>query len=146
MSGHDQIRAFIDGFEEMIKFMDFSFERAFQQKDKEFMLGYRDHIKLVQDEIEKLKAESNESRYQMLKQKKIEALESKLALIRKQALFLGDMSEMHNRAIKEKKLKADLAEGDKSFFQNQLLKHRDLQKRVKAQLHSATSEYDELYT
>ena len=67
MSGHDQIRAFIDGFEEMIKFMDFSFERAFQQKDKEFMLGYRDHIKLVQDEIEKLKAESNESRYQMLK-------------------------------------------------------------------------------
>ena len=55
------------------------------------------------------------------------------------------MSEMHNRAIKEKKLKADLAEGDKSFFQNQLLKHRDLQKRVKAQLHSATSEYDELY-
>ncbi len=47
MSGHEQIRAYIEGFDEMIKFMDFSFERAFQQKDKEFMLAYRDHIKMI---------------------------------------------------------------------------------------------------
>lgn len=33
MSGMDQIRAMTSDFEEMIKFMDFSFETAFQQKD-----------------------------------------------------------------------------------------------------------------
>ena len=60
MSGHDQIQAYIEGFDEMIKFMDFSFERAFQQKDKEFMIAYREHIKEIQTEIDKLKAETND--------------------------------------------------------------------------------------
>ena len=44
----------------MIKFMDFSFERAFSQKDKEFMIAYREHIKEIQKEIDKLKNESND--------------------------------------------------------------------------------------
>jgi len=39
-----------------------------------------------------------------LKKKKIETLENKLGQIRKQALFLGDMSEMHQKAIKERRL------------------------------------------
>ena len=28
----------------MIEFMDFKFEAAFQQKDKEFMIAYREHV------------------------------------------------------------------------------------------------------
>ena len=55
----------------MIKFMDFSFERAFQQKDKEFMIAYRSHIKEIQKEIDQLKADSNDQRYMELKKKKI---------------------------------------------------------------------------
>lgn len=75
--------------------MDFSFERAFQQKDKEFMIAYREHIKAIQIEIDQLKADSNDQRFMMLKNQKIKTLETKLSQIRKQALFLGDMSEMH---------------------------------------------------
>ena len=51
-----------------------------------------------------MKADSNDQRYLELKNKKIETLETKLGQIRKQALFLGDMSEMHQKAIKERKL------------------------------------------
>ena len=51
----------------MIQFMDFSFERAFQQKDKEFMIAYRAHIKEIQKEIDQLKADSNDQRYMELK-------------------------------------------------------------------------------
>lgn len=47
MSGVEAIKAYIEGFDEMIKFMDFSFERAFSQKDKEFMIAYREHIKEI---------------------------------------------------------------------------------------------------
>ena len=35
-----------------------------------------------------------------IKMKKIETLETKLNQIRKQALFLGDMSELHRKDIK----------------------------------------------
>ena len=59
------------------------------------MIAYRAHIKEIQKEIDQLKADSNDQRYLELKNKKIETLETKLGQIRKQALFLGDMSEMH---------------------------------------------------
>jgi predicted RNase H-like nuclease (RuvC/YqgF family) len=59
------------------------------------MIAYREHIKQIQAEIDKLKNESNDQRYMELKKQKIETLESKLSQIRKQALFLGDMSELH---------------------------------------------------
>jgi hypothetical protein len=40
-----------------------------------------------------------------------------LGQIRKQALFLGDMSEMHQKAIKERKLQVDEEEREKVFLQ-----------------------------
>ena len=55
----------------MIEFMDFSFETAFQQKDNEFMIAYREHIKFIQDEIDKLKKESNNEKYLEKKKEKI---------------------------------------------------------------------------
>ena len=106
-AGMSKVKHFIAGFEEMIQFMDFSFERAFQQKDNEFMIAYRDHIKEIQLELDQLKRDSNDDKYIEKKREKIESLEGKLSQIRKQALFLGDMSEMHCKAIKEKKLLVD---------------------------------------
>ena len=47
---------------------------------------------------------------------KIETLETKLGQIRKQALFLGDMSELHRKEIKSKKLEVDEKERDKVFL------------------------------
>ena len=46
-TAQEKIEEQIEGFDDMIKFMDFSFERAFQQKDKEFMIAYRAHIKEI---------------------------------------------------------------------------------------------------
>ena len=71
MKGKDKIEALVRDFEEMIQFMDFSFETAFQQKDNEFMVAYRDHIKSIQIEIDKIKGESNDAKYTEKKKEKI---------------------------------------------------------------------------
>lgn len=76
---------------------------------------------------------------------KIRQLEDKLSQIRLQAQFLGDMSEMHKVAIKEKKLEVHEEEREKVFLQRQVIKARNDSKRVKENLQRATHEYDELY-
>ena len=43
------------------------------------MVAYREHIKMIQDEIDKLKGESNERTYMDKKKEKIQTLESKLS-------------------------------------------------------------------
>lgn len=63
--------------------MDFSFEKVFQKKDKEFMIAYREHIQTIQTEIDSMKASTNDSNYMKLKNEKIESLENKLQQIRK---------------------------------------------------------------
>ena len=131
MSGRESIKEITKGFDEMIEFMDFSFERAFQQKDNEFMLAYRDHIKIIQKEIDQLKSQSNDQKYMMKKKEKIESLEGKLGQIRKQALFLGDMSEMHQKTIKERKLKVDEQDREKAFLQEQIIKARNNSTKIK---------------
>jgi hypothetical protein len=47
------------------------------------MLGYRDHIKAVQKELDDIKNKTSEGQYKSLRDKKIKSLESKLSLIRK---------------------------------------------------------------
>lgn len=42
------------------------------------MLAYREHIKLIQEEINRLKLESEDQRYMEIKKEKIETLEGKL--------------------------------------------------------------------
>ncbi len=63
--------------------MDFSFEKVFQKKDKEFMIAYREHIQTIQTEIDSMKASTNDSNYMKLKNEKVESLENKLQQIRK---------------------------------------------------------------
>jgi hypothetical protein len=77
----------------MVAFLDFSFDKALSEKDKAFMVAYREHIRQVQKEINKLKSESNESKYLALKMIKIQQFEEKLAKIRQSAMFLSEMSE-----------------------------------------------------
>ena len=95
------------------------------------MLAYRDHINAIQDEINRLKLESEDQRYMEIKKEKIETLEGKLNQIRKQALFLGDMSEMHQKKIKEKKLQVDEEDCDKVFLQEQIIKCRNESTKIK---------------
>jgi CRISPR/Cas system-associated endoribonuclease Cas2 len=68
------------------------------------------------------------------KKTKIETLEKKLGQIRKQALFLGDMSEMHCKAIKQRKQEVDEEERDKSFLAEQVLKTRKETVKIKRKL------------
>ena len=44
-----KIKEISDEFDEMIKFMDTSFEKAFDKKEKDFMLAYRVSIKKNSD-------------------------------------------------------------------------------------------------
>ena len=80
------------------------------------MIAYREHISQIQKEINQLKADTNDQKFMELKMQKIETLETKLNQIRKQALFLGDMSELHRKDIKTKKLEVDEQERDKVFL------------------------------
>ena len=83
LSGKEEIQNIIGEFDETIQYMDFSFERAFQEKDNQFILAYREHIQKIQKEIDELREQSNESTYKRKKLEKIETLESKLSQIRK---------------------------------------------------------------
>ena len=109
------------------------------------MLAYRNHVNHVQKELNELKEKCNDQVFMALKKKKIESLEKKLSQIRKQALFLGDMSEMHQKAIKSKKIQVDEEEREKVFLQEQIIKQRNESKKLKQNLHQATMEYDALY-
>ena len=78
LSPRSQCKQYTDQFLEMIEYMDFKFEAAFQQKDKEFMMAYRDHVQMIQAELNDLKRNCNDDVYMDLKKKKIESLEKKL--------------------------------------------------------------------
>lgn len=146
LSPRSQIMLYVDQFQYMIEFMDFSFETQFQTKDKEFMIAYREHVQVIQKDLNELKENCNDQRYQAMRQKKIDSLEKKLSQIRKQALFLGDMSEMHKKESKRKKIEVDEEEREKVFLQEQIIKQRNESKKMKQQLHQATLEYDVLYS
>jgi hypothetical protein len=55
-----------------------------------------------------------------IKKQKIKQLEEKLSKIRECALFLGDMSEMHRKKIKDYKQKVYEHDLDKRFLEEQL--------------------------
>jgi len=53
-----------------------------------------------------------------LKQQKIAQLRMKLTKIRESALFLGDMSEMHRKQLKEMKARVGELEDEKKFLES----------------------------
>lgn len=63
-----KIKEISDEFDEMIRFMDTSFEKAFDKKEKDFMLAYRTHLSQIQTEIETLKSDGNNDKYVAIKQ------------------------------------------------------------------------------
>ena len=78
MSSEEEVQDLIRQFNEMIEWMDLKFEAAFQQKDKEFMIAYREHVQDIQKELNDLKDKCNDQVFMTLKKKKIESLEKKL--------------------------------------------------------------------
>ena len=89
--------------------------------------------------------QNGNEKYLEKKKEKIQSLESKLGQIRKQALFLGDMSEMHCKSIKDKKLAVAEDERDKVFFQEQIIKERNKTVQIKQALKAASDKYDSMY-
>jgi len=141
----EKFKSIVEEFDEMITFMDYSFEKAFEKKEKDFILAYRGHIDRVQEELIQLKAESSDQRFLQVKQQKVHQLENKLRRIRECALFLGDMSEMHRKAIKEVKMKVGEQEQDKQFLEKQIEKVRGKNKMLKDDLSRTCEEYDQLF-
>ena len=66
-----------------------------------------------------------------LKTIKIKELEKKLMKIREAAMFLGDMSELHKRAIKDMKRHLDELEFDKTFLEKQMEKAKESNRQIK---------------
>ena len=61
-------------------------------------------------------------------------------------MFLGDMSEMHKKAIKERKLMNDEEKREKTFLQQQVQKARNESKKIKEKLQLASENYDDVYS
>ena len=47
MTTEDRIKAFIRQLDDLVRFMDFKFEEAFHKRDKDFMLAYGKHVKVI---------------------------------------------------------------------------------------------------
>lgn len=56
MSTENRIKVFIRQLDDQVRFMDFKFEEAFHKRDKDFMIAYGKHIKVIQQEIDLLKS------------------------------------------------------------------------------------------
>ena len=61
-------------------------------------------------------------------------------------MFLGDMSEMHKKAIKERRLINDEEKREKIFLQQQVQRARNESKKIKQKLQVSSEEYDDLYS
>lgn len=66
-----------------------------------------------------------------MKADKLSTLWKKLNLIKKNALFLGEMSEMHKKAISHVKKRVDELESDKRFLENMAEKSKNESKYLK---------------
>lgn len=96
-STEDQIEEDLVEIQEMIAFLDYSFERAFTLNEKNYILAYKKHALKIQTEIDDIRNETFDSNLQQSrKNKKIEEFQRRLAKIKACALFMGDMSEFHN--------------------------------------------------
>ena len=69
----------------------------------------------------------------------------KLDKIKKSALFLGDMSIMHEQALKSTDLKTRELKDDLKFFEEMILKERVARKNVKEAISKESSEYELLF-
>jgi len=66
-----------------------------------------------------------------LKAEKLSNLWNKLNLIKKNALFLGEMSEMHKKAITFVRKRVEELESDKRFLENMAEKSKTESKNLK---------------
>ena len=111
--------------QEMIAFLDYSFERAFTMNEKNYILAYKTHAVKIQDDIDKMRNETFNQQLQMeTKNKKIDEFASRLASIKTSALFMGEMSEFHAKAMKDLNGKDRVNEDEIRFLEEMLHKER----------------------
>ena len=97
MSAADTIIMHLAEVNEMIAFLDYSFERAFTMKEKGFIRDYKEHVLQIQSELDAIRTETfDRNLLEATKQKKIRQFQQQLKKIKQSALFIGEISELHS--------------------------------------------------
>ena len=97
MSAADTIIMHLAEVNEMIAFLDYSFERAFTMKEKGFIRDYKEHVRQIQSELDAIRTETfDRNLLEATKQKKIRQFQQQLKKIKQSALFIGEISELHS--------------------------------------------------
>lgn len=79
------------------------------------------------------------------REENIKMFQAKLHKIREGALFLGDVTQYHERALKHSKNKNKDRESDQKFFENMILRERVARKKMKEAINKETTEADLLF-
>lgn len=146
MSAADTIIMHLAEVNEMIAFLDYSFERAFTMKEKGFIRDYKEHVLQIQNELDAIRTETfDRNLLEATKQKKIRQFQQQLKKIKQSALFIGEISELHSQALKKKHRKVKDLESDIRFCEDMIHKERLRTSKLKQELSTASSQYDELY-
>jgi hypothetical protein len=104
------------------------------------------HVAEIKKDIERLKFESTDLKAQNKKrQENITMFQGKLQKIREGALFLGDITQYHERAIKHKEHQNRNRETDQKFLENMILRERVARKKLKEAITKETMEQDLLF-
>jgi hypothetical protein len=105
----------------MVAFLDYSFERAFTIKEKQYIRAYKDHVHKIQEELDKIREETfDKSILERTKKEKITQFQARLDKIKTSALFMGEMSELHTQALKEQKQKQSEMDYELRFCQEMI--------------------------
>ena len=79
------------------------------------------------------------------KEDKIKEFQNKLTKIRNAALFLDEMTQMHDKDIKKRKIKSDEITENQRFLEEQIMQQRIIRQKNKAALSKQGAEFDLLY-
>jgi hypothetical protein len=86
---------------------------------------FQAHVEEIKKDIERLRFESEDiEALNKKRQENIIMFQGKLQKIREGALFLGDVTQYHERAIKNKLHQNRDRKADQKFFENMILRER----------------------
>ena len=125
---------------EVIAFLDYSFERAFTMKEKGYIRDYKEHVVQIQTELDAMRIETfDKNLLEATKQKKILQFQEQLKKIKESALFMGEISELHSQALKQKHRQVKDLEFDLRFCEDMIHKEKLRSNKLKQELSEASN-------
>ena len=126
VQSHEQMGRLKGICDNMVTALDDAFNTAIKTKEKEFLLSYRDHINEVQQDLDKMRdeTEQNSKNFVDMRQERVNLLEEKLEYYRQATTHLDQQCQKQRKQMKTIKKKVQEMQEDHDFYEKQIKKER----------------------